>query len=753
MAEEKEKKIKDIFEMGGETSSFFERVAKEAGYEGYGRLAEVKESELKSLFSKIKEKLKGKAKEIKEKPQVPLILRILLPFLIVFQAFFPGMIFGMTITFVIILIVIIIVIALIAYFTGGTALAAPGASGLIMNIIIPIATITILFVIVNFIGSPNYSKVAGKIPNGSLIVDILLVISGGFAGLTAWKGKSYTSFIAGSGGLIAFLFFIMPFGISYGKPYSICMQLPFISQYCNPREVRVQGPQTVTIPVSGGVGIEHSTPGTLYAGEDPYEYTFTFRNYYSVPITFTLKPSIISEYATKIKFNIPETIFKQRINELNKSQFYQDGVFIDPRQLEAEPVQGCPYLNWQINKTQNIPLEQVECAKNKPCNDSSKACVKLDYMECKCAGWAEATCSGAPLYVETEVEHTGYFVGVANIYYSSINAPPQPAYTLLQGPLSLTVEFIPNPYIGWMYYVRNETSMYVTFRNLGGNITITSFEVTPLVTNITTIDKEKEMMLIETIGVEKKWCRDDLAGKNLPFGSEVGMLLCKLSVPFVNTTLIDLRENRTIELNNVTFDRVLYYCNKIRAPQKNYWNTVEWYKEGDVIEVPGNFTIRIGRISIEEVTDSVPTKWSVEINVTLPSGASTFKNYTSNEQFKEEGLEFIVEAFLERPTILGTRERLVQLNITANISIEFSGYTFWSSYWENIYKGIEESGLCELLKKGNETESGIVSNALKSTGVKVEFTYTRKTSFRSESITPYTRTEKCIELANITKEI
>jgi len=749
---EKEKKIKDIFEMGGETASFFERVAKEAGYEGYGRLAEVKESELKSLFSKIKEKLKGKAKEIKEKPQVPLILRILLPFLIVFQAFFPGMIFGMTITFVIILIVIIIVIALIAYFTGGSALAAPGASGLIMNIIIPIVTITILFVIVNFIGSPNYSKVAGKIPNGSLIVNILLLISSGFAGLTAWKGKSYTSFIAGSGGLIAFLFFIMPFGISYGKPYSICMNLPFISQYCNPREVRVQGPEIVTIPVSGGVGMEYNTPGTLYAGEDPYEYTFTFRNYYSVPITFTLKPSIISEYATKIKFNIPETFFKQRINELNKSQFYQDGVFIiDPRQLEAEPVQGCPYYVFQINKTQNIPAEKIECAKDKSCNDSSKACVKTDYMECKCAGWAEATCSGAPLHVETEVEHTGYFVGVANISYSSINAPPQPAYELRQGPLSVTVEFIPNPYIGWMYYLRNETSMYVTLRNRGGNITITSFNVEPLITNITTIDKEKQMVLIETVGVEKKWCKDDLIGKNLPkSGIEIGMLLCKFSAPCVKTELINLSDNRTIELNNVTFDRVLYYCNKIRAPQ-NYWNTVDWYKEGDVIEVPGNFTIRIGSISIEEVTDSVPTKWSVEINVTLPSGASTLKNYTSSEQFKEEGLEFVIGGFMERPTILGTRERLVLLNITANISTEISGYTFWSSYWENIYKGIEESGLCELLKKGNETGSGIVSNALKSTGVKIELTYTRSISFGSDDITPYTRTTKCIELANKTK--
>jgi len=451
-------------------------------------------------------KIKGKVKEIKEKPQVPVFLRIILPFLIVFQAFFPGMIFGMTITFVIILIVIIVVIVVVAYFTGGAAVA--GASSMIMDIIIPIVTVTILFVIVNFIGSPNYFKAAGKIPNGQLIANILLLISSSFAGLIAWKGKRYVSFGVGSGGLIAFLFFIMPFALTYTKPYSICMNLPFISQYCNPKEVRVQGPEVVTIPVHGGIDLMYGAPdvgvpaSTLYAG-GPYEYTFTFRNYYSVPITFTLKHSIISRYATDIKFNIPETIFKQRINELNQSQFYQDGVFIDPMQLVPEPVQGCPYYVYQINKTQNIPAEKVECARDKPCKDSSKVCVKIDYMECKCAGWEEATCSGDPLYIETEVEHTGYFVGVANLYYSTVNAPPKPAYKIQQGPLSVTVEFLPNPYIGYMHYYRNYTSMYVTFRNLDGDITITWFNVTPLTTNITTVDKEKQMMLIETVGVEK----------------------------------------------------------------------------------------------------------------------------------------------------------------------------------------------------------------------------------------------------------
>jgi len=695
---------------------------------------------------------KGRLKEFAKEPKINWFVRFILPLFVVYQAFFPGLILGTGVGFVIALIAIIIVIALVVAYTSGGIVKLGGS--IILDIVVPVAIVVAVFILTRIIGTPDYfSKVAPKLPNGSLTVNVLFLISAGLAGLVGLVGKKPLSLGAGVGGLYGLLFIAIPLFISYNKPYSICMQLPFISQYCNPREVRVQGPEIVTIPVSGGVGMEYSTPGTLYAGEDPYEYTFTFRNYYSVPITFTLKPSIISEYATKIKFNIPETVFKQRINELNKSQFYQDGVFIDPRQLEAEPVQGCPYYVFQINKTQNIPAEKIECAKDKSCNDSSKACVKTDYMECKCAGWAEATCSGAPLHVETEVEHTGYFVGVANIYYSSVNAPPKPAYNLLQGPLSVTVEILPNPYIGWMYYLRNETSMYVTFRNLGGNITITSFNVEPLVTNITTIDKEKQMMLIETVGVEKKGCRDDLAGMQLPFGSEIGMLLCNLSAPYVNTTLINLTDNKTIELNNVTFDRVLYYCNKIRAPeeeetQPTYWNysTVDWYKEGDVINLPENFTIIVDNVSEDRVNITVNHTISILGGVGIS---------TKSEQFYNLGIypvhewRLVENRFYFEP--LNISQKSVQLNISIRYSNESTGYIFWSSYWENIYKGIEESGLCELLKKGNETESGIVSNALKSTGVKVEFTYVRSTVFRSSSIGPYTRTKKCIGLANVTK--
>jgi sRNA-binding carbon storage regulator CsrA len=186
-----------------------------------------------------------------------------------------------------------------------------------------------------------------------------------------------------------------------------------------------------------------------------------------------------------------------------------------------------------------------------------------------------------------------------------------------------------------------------------------------------------------------------------------------------------LTNNQTIEINNVTFDRILYYCNKIRTSQQNYWNLVDWYKEGNTIEVPGNFTIVIDSISEN----------AAQISVHLPSGSNYTKTYTINDQFKDDGVEFIV---------LNISENSVQLNISSN---QTTGYTFWSTYWEKIYQGIEESGLCELLKKGNESSEGeIVSNALKYTNVKVEFTYIRKTYYESQSIRPYTRTEKCIEL-------
>ena len=675
---------------------------------------------------------KGRLKEFAKEPKINWFVRFILPLFVVYQAFFPGLILGTGVGFVIALIAIIIVIALVVAYTSGGIVKLGGS--IILDIVVPVAIVVAVFILTRIIGTPDYfSKVAPKLPNGSLTVNVLFLISAGLAGLVGLVGKKPLSLGAGVGGLYGLLFIAIPLFISYNKPYSICMQLPFISQYCNPREVRVQGPEIVTIPVSGGVGLTYGAPqigrpsATLYAGE-PYEYTFTFTNHYSVPITFKLNMSIVSRYATGVKFNFP---FTQRISELKPNQFYQDGVFIDPAQLTAEEVYGCPYYVWQINATQKIPAEKVECAKDKPCNITGKSCVKTDYMECKCVGWNETTCSGAALYLHTDVEHTGYFVGLANLYYSSINEPPKPAYRLTQGPLSVTVEFQPNPYIGPVHYYRNDTSLYVTFKNMGGDITITSLNVTPLVTNITTIDKEKGMMLEEIVGVEKKWCREEeIVGRFIPSGREFSLMLCKLTPPYVNTTLKNLTDNRTIEINNVTFDRILYYCNKIKVPQ-NYWNVIDWYKEGDIIEVPGNFTIIVGPISED----------SVEINVTLPSGTSKNKSYGVNEQLKEEGLEF---------TVLNISEGGVQLNISSNVSIGTAGYTFWSSYWENIYKGIDESGLCELLKKGNESESKIVSNALKYTQVKIEFTYVRKTTFESGKIVPYTRTEECMALANET---
>ena len=679
---------------------------------------------------------KGRLKEFAKEPKINWFVRFILPLFVVYQAFFPGLILGTGVGFVIALIAIIIVIALVVAYTSGGIVKLGGS--IILDIVVPVAIVVAVFILTRIIGTPDYfSKVAPKLPNGSLTVNVLFLISAGLAGLVGLVGKKPLSLGAGVGGLYGLLFIAIPLFISYNKPYSICMQLPFISQYCNPKEVRVQGPEIVTIPVSGGVGLTYGAPqigrpsATLYAGE-PYEYTFTFTNHYSVPITFKLNMSIVSRYATGVKFNFP---FTQRISELKPNQFYQDGVFIDPAQLTAEEVYGCPYYVWQINATQKIPAEKVECAKDKPCNITGnitgKSCVKTDYMECKCVGWNETTCSGAALYLHTDVEHTGYFVGLANLYYSSINEPPKPAYRLTQGPLSVTVEFQPNPYIGPVHYYRNDTSLYVTFKNMGGDITITSLNVTPLVTNITTIDKEKGMMLEEIVGVEKKWCREEeIVGRFIPSGREFSLMLCKLTPPYVNTTLKNLTDNRTIEINNVTFDRILYYCNKIKVLQ-NYWNVIDWYKEGDIIEVPGNFTIIVGPISED----------SVEINVTLPSGTSKNKSYGVNEQLKEEGLEF---------TVLNISEGGVQLNISSNVSIGTAGYTFWSSYWENIYKGIDESGLCELLKKGNESESKIVSNALKYTQVKIEFTYVRKTTFESGKIVPYTRTEECMALANET---
>jgi hypothetical protein len=600
---------------------------------------------------------KNAASFVKEqKSQMPLFLKIFIPLLIVFQAFFPSFItWEITLPFLALLIVGVILVVLAAYFTGGAVLSF---LNIMLDVLVPIAIIAILSLLVQSFGSPEYFQVL-SIKYGTFAASAALLILT-VLGLILVKIKSPLAFIFASCFFGVFLFLILPLALGSSATYKLCSQIPFLSSVCPSREVRIDELKTVKIPVSGGIDLKFGTEqtnwqpaGTLYAGE-PYEFSFTLTNYYEEPISFDLEPMMLSEYGSKLKFI---QSFNERKNSLQPKESYPDSAFMNPEEMKVEEVSGCPYTLLQINVTKKIPIEQIPCAYDKPCEDEKMACVKTGNFECDCVDWATATCSKSSVEAEVQVKHSGFFRGSAKLYYSESSTSAAPGFELSQGPLSVVIELQPNPYIASIHQYRKDVSIFVTFKNKGGDMTIKSFKVEPQNTVVHTIDRQKGVELIEEVGAQIINCRsitELLPDGFLPSGAEISGKLCTITPPFVKTTLEELKNNQILETNGVTYDKMSDYCNKVKP----------------------------------ETTEESTTTSS------------------------------------------------------------------WSINWDKIYDSVKESGTCEVLNRENkeDNEKQTIENSLAFTEIVVDFQYERTALFKSDSITPYTRTEECMKLAEANKQ-
>ncbi|MEM3393670.1 MAG: hypothetical protein QXY79_01320, partial [Candidatus Methanomethylicia archaeon] len=351
--------------------------------------------------------------------------------------------------------------------------------------------------------------------------------------------------------------------------------------------IRIDQIKTVKIPVSGGISVNIETPETMYAGE-PYEFTYTVKNNYESDIYFDVQVGMLSSYGSGVVFSHP---YKVRKSTLSSKAYYQDTVYIDPEKLTVVE-DTCPYntlylgLAKGMNKITEME-EKIECSKEKKCKDPKSACVKIDFFECKCVDWVELTCSKNDIKVKMTVEHDGVFIGNGSLYYSETITSPARSTELVQGPLSVIIEFLPNPYIASIHQYIEDVSVYVTLKNQGGTIKIKDFKLEPIDTVIHTINKENGVELIEEIGVDVISCRDitEIVPEGImSYGSEVGGKICSVTPPFVKTTIKDLEKNTIVELNNVTFSGLKYFCEK-ETP--NYLNQNEsklnWSKYWDKI--------------------------------------------------------------------------------------------------------------------------------------------------------------------------
>ena len=543
-------------------------------------------------------------------------MRIFIIFLLVFQAFFPFKVFEAT--WKIGLILGVILFALIALaILAPQILGSVGAGGGVQIIQFIIALVLIFMILLtaqifNCGESTCYHILSLKLGT-TIALSIFLGLLGLGMLLIAWPLDGSVFLI----GIIIFgaiLFFVIPYFSNPTAYFQACSKIPYLAgtAICKSREVYVEELKTVKIPVAGGITLKFGTEetnwqpvSTLYAGE-PYEFTFTLTNYYEQPITFELKPSMLSSYGSKVEF---VQQFDQRTNSLKPREYYQDSVFMDPEKMTVKEKEssGCPYTEVQINKALLIPVNEIKCARDKLCENPKYGCIKIGNFECNCVDWTLATCSKNSLKAKMEVKHTGFFRGNASLYYSKELTSPQLASELYQGPLAVIIEFQPNPYISTIHQYRQDVSMYVTFKNHGGDITIKDFKVLPQNTIVHTTEKETGMELIEEVGTQVIECRnieEIIPSGFLPNGEEASGKLCTLTPPSIKTTLKDLTQGQITEESNVRYDRMNYYCDKLptEAEQtgQESWSS-NWDKIYQGVKTSGVCEINQGKETKEKV--------------------------------------------------------------------------------------------------------------------------------------------------------
>ena len=628
-------------------AAFLDMNARQAGYSGYGRNQETRDylALLRAYGGKGAKKIKDWGKGgFRIHPAI----RVLAILAIIFQAFSPFVIFQASLSIGIGLVAIFVAIVLVVAFMPEVTLGA-GKIAPIISVLLLIFLIFLFSQYFNCGKSTCYELLSRRLGTTITAVILLVLIVVGLV-LCVFDGGAFIFMTIIFGGLI---FFLIPYLSDPQVYFQACSQIPYLvgSFACKSREVWIDPLQTVKIPVGGGLGLSFGSAETgyqpvslLYAGE-PYEFDFIVTSYYEQPITFKISPAMLSSYGSGIEFVQP---YDQRKDTLNPKEFYPDIIRMDPEQITVKDTSTCPYTGLQINRTQGITIQEVTCASDKPCGDPKYACVKIGNFECDCVDWAKATCSKDTLKAKMNIKHSGFFRGIAKLYYSPTQTSPQPATELTQGPLSVIIEFQPNPYIATIHQYRQDVSIYVRFKNMGGDITIKSFKILPQNTVIHTVDNGKEMELIEEVGTQTINCNDIngiLSDGFLPSGQEAGGKLCTITPPFIKTTLKDRRDNKVVEETGVTLDDRYAYCNNAQ--------------------------------SVEETS---------------------------------------------------------------------AGSTFWGIDWSGIYNGVKESGMCEILRGSSTEEKRTVENSLTYTQVVVEIQYERSATFLSHDITPYTRTEECLNL-------
>jgi len=541
--------------------------------EGIGSLIEkIRKSE---KIAKLKEKvLKLKKEELERKLKkkkniaIQLIVAILIPFFIFFSIDIRNMI-----TIFFILIVILFVIYIIVTIKTGFVIAS-GIKYFLLSMIFLIG----LLIITQFIncggGSCFYvieEKFGVLAAYSSFLVTFIFFLLLGLVteGVTFWITSTIIAII-----IITFLPLLSP-----SSWYNTCKNIPFVSssEYCNPIRIKITQAKYISVQTTGGVNVQFNAPKSMYGGE-PYEYSFSIKNLFPNSINFSVIPLLAIKYGTSIiYFSSP---FKQEVTNINSNTSYQSSVFIDPKNIKSEnsipfiKPSYCPYTSTDIARHKgyyttdifgktNFDLEKVECASDKPCKE--KMCLAVRSFECTCLDFIDLTCSSdSKIYPTIYLKNSGMMRAKLTLYYSDKYTPSVNPIKFSNNDITLSLEAIPNPYIGSIHKYLTDVILFLKVKNSGnGVIKIKDITVTTPRTTITTTDLSKEVTLEEEIGTDVIECKSvsDVFPIEIGSGEEYGGLFCKLKPPQVKATLIDHRSNET-ETTNVTYNVIVEYCTK-----------------------------------------------------------------------------------------------------------------------------------------------------------------------------------------------
>jgi len=529
-------------------------------------------------LSKVKEKLKEK-KNI----GIQLIAGILIPFII----FFPLDLRNFTLILVVIVVVFFVVYVIITIKTGFIGLG--GVGGIKYFLILMIFLIGLLLVtqFINCGGKPCFDVVGERFGAtgawlaflGIFTFFVLLALL--TSGATFWVTSLLTTIL-----LIIFLPFLSP-----SSWYSTCKNIPFISssKYCDPIRIKITPAKYISVQTSGGVNVEFNAPKSMYGGE-AYEFSFSIKNLFPTSISFSAIPLLNIKYKTSSLYFTSQ--FQQGDSIIKPNTSYQSSALIDVNKLQTSDIpiiqsKYCPYTATDIARHKGyytssssgtvFLTEKVECASDKPCQE--KMCIASGSFECECLDLIDLTCASASkIYPGIYLKNSGKMVAKLTLYYSDSFTQAVSPLKFSNNDITLTLEAIPNPYIGSIHKYLEDVALFIKVKNIGGGeIKVKNINVYTPRTTINTTDLSKDVTLTEEIGTDIISCKSvsEVFPMVIEMGEEYGGMFCKLLPPQVQTKLID-HANNEVKSANVTYNVISSYCSgSVDEKWKDIFSTIE----------------------------------------------------------------------------------------------------------------------------------------------------------------------------------